>query len=90
MKEPPPCARTDVGIEIVRSEAVQSCSVYLLFLPALAAHDRLALLNWALNAHIAALKLPDGWEGINSSCCRQKLLHSNSTITQVGLACARG
>lgn len=60
MKEPPPRARTDVGTEIVRREAVQGRSVYLLFLPALAAHDRLALLNWALNAHIAALKLPDG------------------------------
>lgn len=77
--------------EVVRrSRAGQSRSVYLLFFSALTARDRLALLNWALSAHIAALKLPDGWEGIHSSCCRQKLLHSNGTITQVGHACVRG
>lgn len=80
----------DAGEEIARCKAGRSGSVYLLFLPTVAAHDRQVLLNWALNAHTAALKLPDGWEGINSSCCRQKLQHSNSTITQVGLACARG
>lgn len=43
-----------------RSKAGQSRPVYLLFSSALTARDRLALLNWALSAHIAALKLPDG------------------------------
>lgn len=40
--------------------AGQSGSVYLLFFSALTARDRLALLNWALSALTAALKLPDG------------------------------
>lgn len=43
-----------------RSKAGQSRSVYLLFSSALTARDRLALLNWALSTHTAALKLPDG------------------------------
>lgn len=73
-----------------RSRAGHSRPVYLLFSSPLTARDQLALLNWALSAHIAALKLPDGWEGINSSCCLQELLQSNGTITQVGLACVRG
>lgn len=42
------------------SRGGQSRSVYLLFSSGLTAHDRLALLNWALSTHIAALKLPDG------------------------------
>lgn len=42
------------------SRAGRSRSVYLLFSSALTARDQLALLNWALNIHIAALKLPDG------------------------------
>lgn len=57
---PPPKAWIDAGAERARRKARRSCSVYLLFLPAVAAHDGLALLNWALNAHTAALKLPDG------------------------------
>lgn len=60
MEEPPPQAWIDAGVEKARRKAGRSCSVYLLFLPAVAAHDQLALLNWALNAHTAALKLPDG------------------------------
>lgn len=64
-----------------RRRAGQSGSVYLLF-SALTACDWLALLNWALNTHIAALKLHDGWEGINSSCRLQELLQSNGTITR--------
>lgn len=50
----------DAGVEIARRKAGRKCSVYLLFLPAVAAHDWLALLNWALSARTAALKLPDG------------------------------
>ena len=89
----PPCGWTEVwsrrkwGKEQSKRE---SRSVYLLFSSALTARDRLALLNWALNTHIAALKLPDGWEGINSSCRLQELLQTNGTITQVELACVRG
>lgn len=64
--------------------------VYLLFSSALTARDWLGLLNWALSTHIAALKLPDGWEGINSSRRLQELLQSNGTITQVDHVCIRG
>lgn len=71
-------------------EARPSLFIYLLFSSGLTAHDQLALLNWALSTHIAALKLPDGREGINSSCRLQELLQSNGTITRVGLACVRG
>lgn len=60
MKEPPTQAWIDAGVETARRKAGRSCSVYFLFLTAVAAHDRQALLNWALNAHTAALKLPDG------------------------------
>lgn len=59
-EEPPPQAWMDGGVEIARRKAGRGCSVYLLFRPAVAAHERPALLNWALNAHTAALKLPDG------------------------------
>lgn len=38
----------------------QSRSVYLLFSSGLMAQECLALLNWALRTHTAALKLPDG------------------------------
>lgn len=46
--------------ERARNRAGKSKSVYLLFSSALTAHDQLALLNWALSTHIAALKPPDG------------------------------
>lgn len=39
----------------------QSRPVYLLFSSGLMAQECLALLNWALRTHTAALKLPDGW-----------------------------
>lgn len=52
------CGREGGGGE--GAQAGQSRSVYLLFASALTARDQLALLNWALNTHIAALKLPDG------------------------------
>lgn len=59
------------------SRVGQSGSLYLLFASALTASDWLALLNWALSTHTAALKLPDGWEGINLICRLQELLQSN-------------
>lgn len=44
---------------VQKEKSREGSSVYLLF-SALTVHDQLALLNWALNAHTAVLKLSDG------------------------------